>query len=406
VSDVFYALAVADDVFETPLTGTSTGFPDVVGHPDWSTLRPVPWQPGVWAVVADMHTKSREPVGVDPRRATRLAEKRLAEDGFTALVGIEYEIYLFHGGPEADVAIREGRHRELVPVGREWQAYSLWRFADAEGFLLALDEQLAAYGVPIEAWSTELGYGMVECATTPLPPLAAADAAARAKLAIKEFAKLNGLLASFVAKWDMTQSGSSGHVHLSLQRDGESAFWAGEQGALSETGSHFLGGLVASAPELSAFSTPNVNSYRRPSPELWAPTNMSWGFDNRQAAVRAITVGAKATRLEYRRPGADFNPYLTIASCLDAGLHGIRERIEPPAPSPGPAYDDPSAAPYPATLDEAADALARSQLARSWYGDELVDHYVASRHAEAEIVRGIANAQVPAHELRRYFETA
>ena len=406
LSDVFYSLTVADDVFDTPVTGTATGFPDVVGRPDWATLRPVVWQPGVWAVVADMQTKAGKACTVDPRRATRLAEARLAIDGFTALVGVEYECYLFHGGPEADRAIREGRHRDLVPVGREWQAYSLWRFTDGDGAVLDLDEQLASYGVPIDAWSTELGYGMFEYAIGPLPPLAAADAAARAKLAVKELAKRSGLVATFIAKWDTSQSGSSGHLHQSLQRDGANVFWAGAADTLSDTARHYLGGLAACASELSAFSTPNVNSYRRPSPELWAPTNVTWGHDNRQAAIRAITAGAKATRFEYRRPGADLNPYLAIAGCLDSGLHGIRERIEPRAESVGPAYDDPAAAAYPATLEQAADALAASSLARSWYGDDLVEHYVASRRAEAAIVHGLANAQVPTHELRRYFEPA
>lgn len=405
LSDVFYTLTVADDVFDAPLTGQATGFPDVVAHPDWETLVPVPWQPGVWAVIADMRTKDGEPCPVDPRRATRLAAERAAAAGFEARVGVEYEIYLFEGGPEADALIRAGRHRELRPLGREWQAYSLWRFVDGGAFLHHLDEQLAAYGIAIDAWSTELGRGMIECGTPPLPPVEAADAAARVKLAIKEVAKLNGLVATFIAKWDIAQSGSSGHLHQSLVRDGENAFWGGGPDTLSETGRHYLGGLVACAPEISVFGTPFVNSYRRPSPELWAPTNASWGWDNRQASIRAITTGAGATRLENRRPGADLNPYLAIASNLDAGLAGIRERIEPPAASVGPAFDDPTAVRYPVTLDEAADVLDRSTRVREWYGDDLVTHYVTSRRAEADLVRRL-DAQVPQHELTRYFETA
>jgi len=405
VSDVFYTLSVRDDVFEAPLTGQDTGFPDVVASPDLSTLRPVPWQPGVFAAIADMTTKAGQPLGVDPRSALRATERRLADAGFEARVGIEYELYLFEGGADADALMREGRHRELTPVGREWQAYSLFRFVDGDGFINAIDEQLHAYGVEIEAWSTELGYGMVECATPPLPPLQAADAAARLKLALKELAKQHGLVATFIAKWDLAQSGSSGHVHQSLLRDGANVLWAGP-GALSEIGRHYLGGLLALAPELSAFSTPNVNSYRRPSPELWAPTNATWGHDNRQAAVRVITLAEGSTRFEYRRPGADLNPYLAVAACLDSGLHGILERIEPPPESLVRAFDDPDAPPYPPTLDAAAEALDGSGLARRWYGDELVTHYVTSRRAEAGFVRALADAQVPAHELLRYFETA
>lgn len=406
LSDVFYVLSIRDDVYEAPLTGVGTGFPDVVGMPDWSTLRHVPWDRELYAVIVDMQTKSGEPLAVDPRLALRRAEARATAAGFEARFGVEYEIYLFHCDEQGDRALRECRPRELVASSREWHAYSLWRFEDVHEFVAEADASLRSYGVEIEAWSSELGYGMIEGAIAPLPPLAAADAAARFKLACKELAKRHGMIATFIAKWDMAQSGSSGHLHQSLARNGRNVIWGGSQDALSDIGRHYLGGLLACAPELSAFSTPNANSYRRPSPELWAPTNASWGFDNRQAAVRVITIDEQSARFEYRRPGADLNPYLAIAGCLDSGLHGIANGIEPPPASPGPAFDDPNARPYPATLDEAAAALDGSTLAREWYGDELVTHYVVSRRAEAEYVRRLANAQVPDYELTRYLETA
>ena len=406
VSDVFYTLSLRDEVFEAPLTGQDTGFPDVKAVPDWSTLVPVPWERDTLAVLTDVHTKRDEPLTVDPRLALRRAEARAVEAGFEARIGVEFELYLFQGGEAADRAIRAGRPRDLVATGREWQAYSLWRLEDLAGFVAEVDPMLHAYGAQVEAWSTELGYGMIEVATAPLPPLAAADAAARLKLGLKELAKRHGLIATFIAKWDTAQSGSSGHVHQSLLRGGENAFWTGEQDELTQTGRQYLAGLLQHAPELSAFSCPNVNSYRRPSPELWAPTNASWGWDNRQAAVRVITLTPSSTRLEYRRPGADFNPYLTIAACLDSGLHGIREGLEPPPVSAVKAFDDASVPPFPSTLEAAADALDASSVAREWYGDELVDHYVLSRRAEAGYVRDIANAQVPEYEVARYFEIA
>ncbi len=404
VSDVFYVLTVRDDVFEAPLTGVATGFPDVIGMPDFSTLVPVPWEHDLSAVIVDMQTKQRTPLEVDPRLQLRKAEARCAEMGFEARVGVEYELYLFHDDEAGDASLRASRLRELRSVGREWQAYSLVRFADMHDFIADCDEKLRGYGVDLEVWSTELGFGMIETATTPLPPLQAADAAARLKLGLKEIARRHGLVATFMAKWDMTSSGSSGHVHQSLLRDGRNAFWGGEMDTLSETGRHYLGGLIAGARELSAFASPNVNSYRRPSPELWAPTNASWGWDNRQASIRAITLDEGSARLEYRRPGADLNPYLAIGACLDSGLHGIRNRIEPPAASVGPAFDDTSLPDFPKTLHEAADALDGSVLAREWYGDAYVDHYVISRRAEADVVHKIANAQVPDYEIARYFE--
>jgi glutamine synthetase len=403
LSDVVYVLTIRDEVFESPLTGVPTGFPDVIMQPDWSTLVPVPWESDVSAVIVDVTTKDGRPLEVDPRMQLRRSVERLAATGFEALFGVEYELFLFHCDEEA---LRAGRPRDLRSAGREWQAYSLWRFEDMHEFVAEAEMMMRDYGVAIESWSTELGYGNIECALGALPPLEAADAAARFKVGLKALAKRFGLIATFIAKWDMTQSGSSGHLHQSLLRDGRNAFAGGAMDTLSETGRHYLGGLIAGSRELSAFSTPNVNSYRRPSPELWAPTNASWGWDNRQACVRVISIDQEASRLEYRRPGADLNPYLAIASCLDSGLRGIAEKIEPPEPSVGPAFADESIPNFPATLEEAADELDKSKLARGWYGDLYIDHYVASRRAEADIVRGIRDAQVPDYEVARYFEIA
>jgi glutamine synthetase len=404
VSDVYYALTIADDVFEdSPLTGPDTAWPDVVGWPDWSTLRSIPWEPGLASVICDVHTKGGEPLAVDPRFALRQACTRLEQAGFDARFGTEYELFLFHLDPDGERALRDGRVRDLRPVSREWQAYSLFRWPEQAPFVADLMSSMETYGCPIEAASTELGYGMVEFALAPAAPLDAADRAARFKLGCKEIARRHGLLASFIAKWDLAQSGSSGHLHQSLLRDGANAFWAG-QNELSEAARHYLGGLISAGPELSAFMTPYPNSYRRYIPDTWAPPNASWGHDNRNACIRVITVAESSTRFEHRRPGADFNPYLSIAACVDAGLHGIQERLEPPPEAPGRAYDDPNAPTFPKTLPEAIAALRGSALAREWYGDLLVDHYAIAREAEQRAWEKVRDAQVPEWEAARYLE--
>ena len=107
VSDVYYTLTIADDVFEdSPLTGPDTGWPDVVGMPDWSTLRPVRWEPELAAVLSDVQTKTGDPLGVDPRHALRRACTRLDEAGLEANFGVEYELYVFHLDDAADRALR------------------------------------------------------------------------------------------------------------------------------------------------------------------------------------------------------------------------------------------------------------------------------------------------------------
>jgi glutamine synthetase len=410
-SDVLFCLTSADEVFENPdLTSNDTGWPDIVAMPDWSTLRPVPWEPGVAAVICDTWTKDGRPVGVDPRHALRGACDRLARAGLGAACGVEYEFFLFEFGEAGQQAARAGRARDLVPAGHQQQAYSLVRWPDIAGFAADLFRDLDAYGVPIESISTELGHGMVECAIAPLPPLQAADAAARFKLGCKALARRHGMLACFVAKPDMAQSGSSGHVHFSVSRDGRPCV-RDSAGRLSATGERCLRGLAATAVETSAFMSPFPNSYRRYQPGLWTPTNVTWGHDNRNACLRAITLSDGAARFELRRPGADLNPYLAVAACADGCRHGVEHELPELREAPGRAFDDDRAEPFPADLLAAAEALRQSTLARAWYGDALVDHYALSRVAEHEEWRRCAErapagepGQVPEWELARYLE--
>jgi glutamine synthetase len=404
VSDVYFVLSVADDVFAATLTSPETGFPDIVGWPDWSTLRPVPWERGLGAVICDFRTKQGEPLAVDSRFALRRACERCAAAGFEARFGTEYEIYLFYLNDAAERAIREGRPRDLVPISREWQAYSLWRWPEKADFVSDLTGHMAAYGVPIEAVSTELGYGMIEVALAPAPPLEAADRAARFKLGCKEIAKRHGLLASFIAKWDTSQSGSSGHLHQSLLRDGRNMFWAGEADAISDTGRSYLAGLMATAVELSAFMSPFPNSYRRYVPDTWAPTNVTWGFDNRNACLRVIATNESSARIEHRRPGADLQPYLSIAACLDGGLLGVLDDMQLAPASPGRSYASPDAEPFPTDLRTAAQRLRESELAARLYGRQLTEHYVTSREAESAYWEQLRDAQVPDWEISRYLE--
>jgi glutamine synthetase len=204
----------------------------------------------------------------------------------------------------------------------------------------------------------------------------------------------------------MEQEGVGAHLHQSLLREGRNAFCPddGTSTGMSETFRHYVGGVVATAGELSVFQCPYVNSYRRLDPKFFAPTNISWGIDNRAACLRVITDSRSATRLEHRRGGADFHPYLSIAATLDGGLHGIANRIEPPEPSTGAAYADTRAELFPATLRDAAAALHGSTLARQWYGSDFVDHYAASRVSEAQEYEALRDRSVLDWELARYLE--
>lgn len=165
---------------------------------------------------------------------------------------------------------------------------------------------------------------------------------------------------------------------------------------------HFIGGQQALMPEILCMASPTINSFTRLVPGFWAPTEASWGVDNRTCAIRAIPGSKKSQRVEYRVTAADINPYIAGAAALGSGLWGIENKIEPDAPVDGNAYEKPFPAErkFPATLREAAHRLKTSEAARELFGDVFVDHYAATREWECkEFQKNITD-----WELQRYFE--
>jgi glutamine synthetase len=235
--------------------------------------------------------------------------------------------------------------------------------------------------------------------------LAMADKAALFKTYTKILAQRRGWMATFMAKWSRDWPGQSGHLHISLKHKatGKGAFYdASRPHAMSDEMRWFVGGQQALMPELLAMIACTVNSYTRLIPGFWAPTDASWGVENRTTALRVIPGSEKSQRVEYRVAAADINPYIALAAAIGSGLWGIEHRIEPDEPVAGSAYDKefPRERQLPRSLIEAAARLRASQPARALFGDAFVDHYAATRDwEEREFRKAITD-----WEMERYFE--
>src|SRR5438309_3909518 len=127
---------------------------------------------------------------------------------------------------------------------------------------------------------------------------------------------------------------------------------------------HYLGGQMELMPEFTALYWPTINSYKRSVENTWAPVAATWGVENRTAAIRLIGDSPKSMRLEYRQLAADMNAYVGMAASLAAGLWGIENEVEPPAPVAGNAYRASDARPLPRSLKEATALLKASKRAR------------------------------------------
>jgi glutamine synthetase len=397
--DVVFGWDCADQLLDgLAVTGWHTGYPDALARIDPASRRLVPWDPGTAFFLADFWERGGgAPLAVCPRQTLKRVLARAEAAGLRVSAGFEYEFFFFR---ETPASLRAKRYRGLETLSPGMFGYSVLRAAEHAPLVNEIFDSLAAADLDLEGMHTETGPGVYECAIRYTGALAAADRAALFKTSVKEIARRHGLTACFMAKWSAELPGTSGHVHLSVcDEQGRNLFAAGP--GLSAAAGHFTAGLLAGIAEFMPLVAPTVNSYKRLVPNTWAPTRAAWGIENRTAAVRGIPAGEKASRLEFRLPGADANPYLALAAAVALGHAGLEAQAAPPVPVAGNAYA--SGAPeLPRSLAEAVERFAASDRARLALGDAFVDHFAATRRWEVELYR----RAVTDWELARYFETA
>lgn len=373
-----YLLAV--DVEMNPVSGFAMsswerGYGDFVMKPDVETLRRVPWQEGTALIMCDVVWENGDPVVASPRQVLRKQLDRLAALGLEAYVGTELEFIVFDDTYEQ--AWNSG-YRNLTPSNQYNVDYSLLGTARVEPLLRAIRNGMTGAGMVVESAKGECNPGQHEIAFRYTTALRTCDQHAIYKNGSKEIASQQGKSLTFMAKYN-EREGNSCHIHLSLRsKDGEPVFAEGH--GMSKLMEHFLAGQLAALRELTYFLAPNINSYKRYVQGSFAPTAVAWGRDNRTCALRVVGHG-QSLRFENRVPGGDVNPYLAVAALIAAGLHGVEQELELEDEFVGNAYasDRPT---VPTTLREAAELLSASEIARSAFGQEVVDHYLNAAKVE------------------------
>ncbi len=227
---------------------------------------------------------------------------------------------------------------------------------------------------------TEAGPGLLELNLDARRGLATADEAVLLKFGVKQVAESMGLRASFLAKTNPGEEGSSGHVHLSLWQGGTNAFAADDPTAeLPPVFASAVAGLIDHLPAASLLLNPTINSYKRLVPGWFAPINATWGYENRSCAVRAIrSARPELWRFECRRPGADANPYLVLAAIGASAADGIRRGASAPDPIEGDAYAL-GLPELPGSLEAALQAFEDDPALREALGKDFADYFVTSR---------------------------
>ncbi len=393
-----YLLAVDVDMNTVggySISSWERGYGDMEFVLDERTIRVLPHLPSTAMVQCDLVWLDHSPVVQSPRTILSTQLQKAADKGWDALAGTELEFIAFDTSYEAAA---DAAYRDLTPVNQYNVDYSVLGTTRVEPLLRAIRNTMYDAGLDVEGAKGECNFGQHEIGFLYADALTTADNHSVYKTVAKEIAAQQGKAITFMAKYN-EREGSSCHIHLSLRgHDGSLVFWDADQKDRSKLYDHFVAGILATVADFTLFYAPNINSYKRFAAGSFAPTAIAWGTDNRTCAVRLVGHGAGA-RMENRVPGADANPYLALAAMLAGGLHGIEHELPLEPELVGNAYDS-DAEHVPSSLAAARDRFASSELARSCFGDEVVDHYTNM----ADVELAAYGAAVTDWELKRGFE--
>jgi len=368
------------------IEGTREG--DGVCVPVMSSLRRLAWLDRPTAgIIVHMHDEHGAAWPLDPRSILASAAERMAALGYTAVTAPELEFYLFREERAADGTPQLPATRLNGESQIGGQLFSADLMHEQDSLLAEMQETCLAMGLTVESLVKELSPGQYEINLRHGADIVqAADDAQMLKRVIKGVARRHGLIASFMAKPARELAGSGLHVHASLvDGDGKNAFGTDET-LLRQA----VAGLAAAAADGFLVFAPHRNSYRRFTSGHHAPMAPTWGFDNRNVALRIPRGGPEARRIEHRIAGADANLYLVLAMLLHGMAHGLENTLDPGPPSePG---EEHAAGPaMPQHWPGAIERFEGSDLMASMLGAGVRDAFAAIKLTELSEFDAIAS---------------
>ncbi|QXM06438.1 type I glutamate--ammonia ligase [Crassaminicella indica] len=350
---------------------------DMYLRPDLSTFVVFPWTNHAKEarIICDIYKSDGTPFEGCPRNTLKKVLKEAHDMGYIMNVGPECEFFLFHtderGEPSLETHDNAG-YFDLAPVDLGGNA--------RKDMTITLKQM----GFEIEASHHEVAPGQHEIDFKYEDALTTADNIMTFKMAVRIIAQRHGLHATFMPKPKFGINGSGMHINMSLATlDGKNAFYDEKDPTqLSKTAYYYLGGIIKHARSFAALTNPTVNSYKRLVPGYEAPVLIAWSASNRSPLVRIPAKRGNSTRIELRNPDPSANPYLALAAILKAGLDGIKNKIDPPAPVISNVYhmDDvemkeKGIKSLPATLYEAVSELSKDEVIKDAIGKHIYEKF-------------------------------
>ena len=383
------------------VAGWHTGYGDMEAIIDPSTFRTIPWEDDIPFFIADFDTAAVDRSYVCPRKLLKKVIAEAEDMNFKPLFSQEFEWFNYR---ESSTSLYEKNFQNLNPITSGMFGYSLLKMGENNAYFSDLFDLMKDFNIPLEGLHTETGPGVTEAAIECSDILEAADRAALFKLAAKHIGFKHGIIPSFMAKQISSLPGCSGHIHQSLwdmEKKNNLFYDSNKANKISEVMNSFIAGQLICLPEIMPMFAPTINSYKRLVERAWAPTNLTWGIDNRTIALRVLTSGKRSTRIEHRVVGSDTNSYLAMAAALASGLYGIKKGLKLVTPATeGNGYEDYSNRSLPKNLWESSQKMKQSKIASELFGNDFVDHFTKTREWEWREF----SKEVTDWETKRYFE--
>jgi glutamine synthetase len=374
--------------------GTMIEDSDMIMKPDSSTFTVCPYyfyDKSVASFICDIQKPDRRQFENDPRHVLRKTAERILTEGYKPTAAAELEFYLVHKNEQGEVdsvenhLIDKQRYFDIAP-GRDL----------TESYRMDLSYALSTMGIIVERQHHEVGSAQNEITFKYSDPLTTADNIMRYKFAAKAVAdKKYGWIATFMPKPWFGKAGSGMHIHLGLSnpKTGENPFYDPKGYAyVSQECQYFIGGLLEHARALCAIVAPSVNSYKRLVLGYEAPVYVAWSKRNRSALVRVPAFSpenGKEARIEFRCPDPLSNPYLVYTAAFEAGLDGIRNKIDPGEPVDTNIYNLNEAERarlgvkvLPTSLKEALDEWKSDEICIKALGREMAQTYMEYKMQE------------------------
>lgn len=366
-------LDVQSDVVPGTGYGEEIQYGDHFLVPDASTFRVVPWLPNTARLICDPQFAEDRPCMASPRLVLRKILDGLDSLGYEAFMGYEPEFYVLD--PETLEPVFSGKH-----------IFTNLRNA-ASPLVQKLFSSLGDMGIPVRTINCEYAPGQIEVSHSPETGMDGADLGYTIKNSIKEIAQQEGVLATFMTKPFTGISACGCHYHFSLRRkdNGKNAFYdESKENGLSDACLHAIGGQLAHCQAITALLAPTVNCYKRFRAHTFAPMNVTWGLEDRTAAIRIKAGREESTHIENRAGCGSANPYLLAVGCLGAAYLGISNKSEPPPPVTELADSLETEPPLPTGLGQSLTALEQDSAMTNLLGDEFVKLFVAVKRYEIQ----------------------